>query len=76
MALHRGAAGGEGRGERRREPMEPMWEPRLFPLEGIKAFHLLLKVIGLQRVKDLKGWKRKEQLCGDFWQVAAVDGPI
>lgn len=31
-----------------------MWEPRLLPLEGIKAFQLLLKVIGLQRVRDLK----------------------
>lgn len=71
MALQGGAAGGDGRAERRREPM---WEPRLFPLEGIKAFHLLLKVIGLQRVRDLKGWKRKEQLS--FWQSAAVEGPI
>lgn len=73
MALQGGAAGGERRGERKREPREPMWELRLFPLEGIKAFHLLLKVIGLQHVRDPKGWKRKEQLWlsggSPLWKV-------
>ncbi len=44
-------AGGKRRG---RAKGMLMWERRLFPLEEIKAFLLLLKVIGLQVVRGLE----------------------